>query len=403
MYKHPVLSLIISLLFFMNTGCNKTHNTDTHLQENLQKLLAQNLESYKAQFPGKTIGYGLYIKGPSANVYASSGFPEAMGENIHFRGASTTKTFTAGAILKLQMDGKLNIDDLIIANMPGKNEPYIPATAGYAIPNKNMITIRLLLQHRAGVFDVTNTDIPDTVDAPYAGQRYFDYVTEHQGEDHTFTFDEMIGVDAKNHLSYFVPGTAFHYSNTGYNLLAVIIERVSGKRYDQFLQDEFLTPLQLKHTTFPYLGTDQQMPAPYVPGWLKIGNEIIEFDKDNMSFAVSEGNILTTPADLANWAYALYGTNKIVNEDLHNQMIDVLPSYDVNVNYGLGTSTNPADIGMGHDGIIPAYITIMRYEPNSKSSYVLFSNFLNIDEVKSQVEVMHNIVSEAVKMVKTPQ
>ena len=399
MYKHSFLLLISSLLILINTGCEKTHPVDNHLQENLQNMLTGHLESYKAQFPDKTIGFGLYVKGPSGNVYASSGFPEEMGENIHFKGASTTKTFTAGAILNLQVKGKLNIDDLITDNIPGTNEPYIPATSEYAVPYKNKITIRLLLQHRAGVFDVTNTDIPDTVNAPYAGQRYFQYVLDHQGEDHTFTFAELISVAAKNHLSYFEPGKAFHYSNTGYNLLAVIIERVSGKRYSQFLQDEFLTPLQLKHTTFPYLGTDQQMPDPYEPSWLKIDNNLVEYDKDNMSFAVSEGNVLTTPADLANWAYALYGTNKIVNEDVHNQMIDVLPSYDVNVNYGLGTSAYPADIGYGHDGVRPAYITIMRYEPKSKSSYVLFSNFLNFDEVKKQADDMHEIVSEAVKAV----
>lgn len=399
MYKHSFLLLISSLLILINTGCEKTHPVDNHLQENLQNMLTGHLESYKAQFPDKTIGFGLYVKGPSGNVYASSGFPEKMGENIHFKGASTTKTFTAGAILNLQVKGKLNIDDLITDNIPGTNEPYIPATSEYAVPYKNKITIRLLLQHRAGVFDVTNTDIPDTVNAPYAGQRYFQYVLDHQGEDHTFTFAELISVAAKNHLSYFEPGTAFHYSNTGYNLLAVIIERVSGKRYSQFLQDEFLTPLQMKHTTFPYLGTDQQMPAPYLSGWLKMNNDFYEDDKDNLSFAVSEGNILTTPADLANWAYALYGTNKIVNEDLHNQMIDVLPSGDVNVNYGLGTSTFPEDIGMGHDGVRPAYITVMRYEPKTKSSYVLFCNFLNFDEVKNQVNDMHEMVSEAVKAV----
>lgn len=398
MYKRPFLTIIIILSFFTNSGFDKKNYTNEPLKEGLQKLLTQHLEPYKAQFPGKTIGYGLYIKGPTGDVYASSGFPEKMGMNIHFKGASTTKTFTAGAILKLQMEGKLNIDDLITANMPGKNEPYIPATDDYAIPYKNKITIRLLLQHRAGVFDVTNTDIPDSINAPYAGQRYFDYIINHEGKEHTFTFNELISVAAKNNLSYFEPGTAFHYSNTGYNLLAVIIERVSGKRYDRFLQDTFLTPLHLAHTTFPYLGSDNQMPSPYLPGWLRMKNEVIAYDEDNMSFAVSEGNVITTPADLANWAYALYGTNKIVSKDLHKQMIDVLPSYDVNVNYGLGTSTYPKDLGMGHDGIRPSYITIMRYEPISKSSYVLFSNFLNFDEVKKQANEMHDILIEAVKL-----
>ena len=400
MFKNSVLIMFSLLLILISTGCRNDVDTSGQLQENVQQMLTQRLEKYKTQFPGKEIGFGFYIKGPDGNVYASSGYPAAMGENVHFRGASTTKTFTAAAILKLQMMGKVNIDDLITANMPGTNEPYIPTTSNYAVPYKNKITIRLLLQHRAGVFDVTNSDIPSTVSAPYAGQRYVDYAKTLHGADHTFTFEELIGVDAANNLSYFEPGTAFHYSNTGYNMLAVIIERASGKKYGQFLKDEFVTPLQMTHTTFPDVGTDQKMPSPYLPSWLKLDNEIIKYDNDNMSSAVSEGNILTTPADLANWVYTLYGTNKIVNQDLHNQMIAVLPSGDVNVNYGLGTSTYPLDTGYGHDGVRPAYITVMRYEPNTKSSYVLFSNFLNFDQIGNQANDMHDMVSEAVKFVK---
>jgi D-alanyl-D-alanine carboxypeptidase len=90
----------------------------------------------------------------------------SYGDNIQFGAASSTKSFTAAGILKLHQQGKLNIDDLITANIPGTNQPYIPNTSGYAIPNKNRITIRLLLQHRAGVFDVTNDEIPDTTNAP---------------------------------------------------------------------------------------------------------------------------------------------------------------------------------------------------------------------------------------------
>ena len=155
----------------------------------------------------------------------------------------------------------------------------------------------------------------------------------------------------------------------------------------------------MNHTSFPHLGTDQQIPAPYEPGWLKINNSLIAYDKDNASFAVSEGNIISTTADLATWAYALYGTTKIVNEDLHKQMIDVLPSYDVNVNYGLGTTAYPEDLGYGHDGVRPAYMTIMRYHPGSKSSYVLFGNFLNFNAAVSQGNDMHQVVREAIAAV----
>jgi D-alanyl-D-alanine carboxypeptidase len=394
-------------LLVINSGITKDNYQDKQkLKEDLQKILDHHLTNYNAKFPGKTIGFGLYVKGAGnsdhPNVYVSSGFPEEYGDAIQFRGASTTKSFTAAAILKLYQQGKLNIDDFITDTIPGTNEPYIPATSIYDIPYKDKITIRLLLQHRAGVFDITNSPVPDTVNAPHAGKKYVDYIEAQQGEDHTFTIPEMIAVVSGNHLSYFEPGTSFHYSNTGCHLLAVILERVSGKRYDQFMQDEFLTPLQLNHTHFPYLGTDQSMPSPYVKSWLHMNDSLIEIDKDNVSPIVADGNIVTTPADLVTWANNLYGSTTILNAELHEQMITGLQTYEEHVIYGLGTEMNPPDIGFGHNGAHPAYMTIMRYHPETNASYVLMCNFWDfnsIEDLKKQGGDMNNIVREAIQAV----
>ncbi len=159
----------------------------------------------------------------------------------------STEAFTEAAILKLQKQGKLNIDDFIVANIPGTNDPYLPNTANFAIPYKEVITIRQLLDHRAGVFDVTTTPILSTVKAPYAGENYIVYLQQAHGQAYKASYEEMIAVVAKHKLSYFKPGAGFHYSTTGYNLLAVIIERISGKSLHQFFHDEFLNPLAMKN------------------------------------------------------------------------------------------------------------------------------------------------------------
>src|SRR5690606_12280183 len=117
---------------------------------------------------------------------------------------------------------------------------------------------------RGGVFDVGNKDIPATANAPYAGMRYGDWIEDTQGELHTFTLDELVGVVAKNQLVGGVPGEAYRYSNTGYSLLAKIIEQVSGKRYAQFVHDELLLPNGLNDTTFPDDGRTQNLPAPFL-------------------------------------------------------------------------------------------------------------------------------------------
>src|SRR4028119_168397 len=171
--------LFIFIVLIINSGCKKNPISKLYLEQNLQRIVDKNLAQYKTKFPGKPIGFGLYLKeggsgGKSQSgrdVYVSSGFPKEYGDHIHFRGASTTKSFTAAAILKLRQQNKINLDDFITDKIPGTNESYIPATSGYAVPYKDKITIRLLLQHRAGVFDVTNTDIPKTANVPYAGKR----------------------------------------------------------------------------------------------------------------------------------------------------------------------------------------------------------------------------------------
>ena len=73
--------------------------------------------------------------------------PAGVDQNTHFRIASNTKTFTSAAIMLLNQQGLLNIDDTIVSNIPGTANPYVPATAQYDIPNKASITIRRLSSH----------------------------------------------------------------------------------------------------------------------------------------------------------------------------------------------------------------------------------------------------------------
>src|SRR5690625_3842226 len=254
--KHTLLITIISLLTFVS-GCKKDDNVNhSHSQqiEEVQALINRYTHDFQTEMSNPEVGIGLYVLGDDYDFYVSSGFPETYGENIHFRIASNTKTFTAASILKLYQEGKLNIDDFITDLIPGTNEPYVPDTDNYNVPYKEEITIRDLLLHRTGVFDVTNNPIPPTVNAPYAGTYYIDYIKDTQGENHTFTFEELISVVAEHQISDFVPGQQFHYSNTGYNILGTIIERVSGKRMHAYLESEFFNPLQLRDTYSPYLG-----------------------------------------------------------------------------------------------------------------------------------------------------
>lgn len=354
-------TLLLLLSFCISVSCTKEQQVSAIDEAPYQAILEQKSKSNEALTSGKEYGFGLYIKGEQLDLYVSADLPEAEQENINFRGASTTKTFTAAVIFKLQQLGKLHIDDRLVDPIPGTKEPYLPNTPEYAVPYKEVITIRQLLNHRAGIFDVTKTPILSTVDAPYAGGNYIAYQHGISGLTHTFTFEEMIAVVAKHKLSYFAPNTAFHYSNTGYNLLAVIIERVSGKPLHQFLQEEFHA-LGMKDTFIP----------PY--------------SRDNFPSAISEGNIVTTPKDLSTWAYHLYATNKVLDEQHLQEMIAMMPTNEQYVIYGSGAA-------------LPGYISTMCYHPATKKTYLVFSTFFNDDDFPQQAEDMDAIISAAIKKV----
>lgn len=392
--------LFLSILL-TTVGCknddSRNNQQDTKLEE-IQAVIDSYNNEFQSNIPDTTIGIGLYVLGDDQEFYVSSGFPEEYGENIHFRVASNSKTFTAAAILKLHQEGKLNIDDFITDPIPGTEEPYVPNTDSYNVPYKNQITIRDLLLHRTGVFDVTNNPVPETVDAPYAGEYYIDYIKNLNGEDHTFSFEELISVNAQHQISDFPPGEEFHYSNTGYNMLGVIIENVSGKRMHEYLEDEFFVPLELENTHSPHLGTDQQIPSPYTVSYVRIDGEIIEIDKDNLSSAISEGQIISTPKSLAKWGKALYGSNEVLNPDVHAMMIDGQPADEDHGFYGLGTQVYPTDLGYGHDGARLAYMSTMRYHPESNRTYVIFTNHLNVDDFLGEANALYDALRGVIEI-----
>ncbi|MDD4183346.1 MAG: protease inhibitor I42 family protein, partial [Candidatus Omnitrophica bacterium] len=212
------------------------HVTDAEIisgsiKPEFSEILKNEWQAYKSNKPNFIGGLCMQILSPRGNYFIATDMADNMTNAYHFRIASVTKTFTAAGIMLLNQRGALNIDDKITDNIPGKGIPYLPDTADYDVPYKKDITIRMLLMHRAGIFDISNNNIPDNEfshNQPYVNQSYIDYM-EKKDANHTFTFDELVGVKARNRLSFFKPGTTYHYSDTGYSMLGKIIERVSGK------------------------------------------------------------------------------------------------------------------------------------------------------------------------------
>ncbi|MDD4644569.1 MAG: serine hydrolase, partial [Bacteroidales bacterium] len=347
------------------------------LKSHLRKTKADN-----HNYPG---GFALQVLYPGGEAFVTAGMG-GPGNNIHFRAASNTKTLTSTAILLLAERGKIDLNQRITDTMPKSRKTYLPDGPEYAIPFKNEITILQLLQHRAGVFDVSNFNVPDTVtaDVRYKGKNYVEFVLENHPS-HTFTFEELISVNATCGLYDFRPGTGYHYSNTGYSILGKIIERVSGKTYCQFIRDEILEPMGMRSSSMPEAGNEQQLPQPFAAGYVQLEDEVINATESNISANVAEGNMVTTPDDLAKFLRSLLrGEGVLSSTWVNSVMMNVIPTQPVsNSAYGCGiTFTN--NLGYGHNGAHAGYLSQMVYDPQTDITLVIFTNTWDMtDEVTS--------------------
>jgi CubicO group peptidase (beta-lactamase class C family) len=187
-----------------------------------------------------------------------------------FEAGSVSKQFTAAAVLLLAADGKLALDDRV-----RKYVPELPEAAA-------AITIRQILSHTSGLRDWgTVTGI--------AGWR--------RGT-RAITHDDVLDIIRRQRALNFAPGTQWSYSNSGYNLAAIIVERVSGRSFPDFTRDRILKPLGMTHSSWrdDYTRVVKGRATAYDPA--EGGGYTSDMDVENIY-----GNccLLTTVGDLLRW------------------------------------------------------------------------------------------------------
>ncbi|MDB5241294.1 MAG: hypothetical protein JWP57_1919 [Spirosoma sp.] len=382
----PLLVFTVLLVGFMLQTCTlQDHGLvqPGNTQARLQQLTDSLFNHFSAKWGIKQGGIFMRVSNPRGSYLVSTNINPAVQENSHYRVASISKTFTAAAIMRLYQEKQLLLD------VPITN--YLPNTPAYNIPNKDKITIRLLLQHRAGVFDITNQDIPTSVNQPYAGKRYYDFIRQgdktHKGDDtHTFTYDEEFTVISDNHLVNHEPGTQFHYSNSGYHILARIVEGRTNMSFNDYITQTFIQPLKLTNTYGVVLGTDQRMKNPFIDSFLyffPVGpdRQTITTIEDNMSGLIADGHVVSTPADISRWMELLISGQAGVSLENVNEMKKMLPGDEGNERYGLGLTFDEG-LGYGHDGFQPTYLSRLRYNPDTKTTVLVVATFAYIKDPK---------------------
>lgn len=374
-------------------GGSPTNMGPVLVQSKMQKMLDEKFAAYRTanNLPDDS-GILVHLQTPTGTWTAAAGFPDGANQNRHYRIASVSKTFTAASIMLLDQQGKLRIDDTLTDMIPGTTDPYLPDTDGCNIPFKAQTTIRQILSHRAGIYDIYNDPVPASSVFPYRGQIYGDYVRQ-SDPNHQFTLDELIGVVAANQLYYTDAerDNGYHYSDTGYSVLARIVERVSGKSYDRYIADNFLTPMGLSETSAPWSGYDTTIPAPFFKGYSRTDGAFFETVEFNMSDQVGPGNIISTPADMATWARKLLSGRGPLSRE---QVIRMATVAEGNKTYGLGLGNTV--VGVGHSGAHPGYVNLVSYNPRDDVSVVVVTPFIDYGKkMDAHLELLLGVATEA--------
>ncbi|NUY81949.1 serine hydrolase [Flavobacterium sp. MAH-1] len=342
--------IFLSLLAFLM----KANAQDTRVQkiDSLFSVLAA-----KQEFNGNVLiaekGNVIYRKSFGLR---DEGQKLPLTDNSIFELASVSKQFTAMGIVLLEQKGKLEYDDAL--------SKYIPELFFY-----KDVTIRQLLNHTGG--------LPD----------YMQLVGTKGDTTKINTNKDIIALFAKEKpQALFTPGSKFEYSNTGYALLASVIEKASGKTYAAFLADNIFKPLKMENTFVYNRRLAPRKIADYAYGYVYDASQkkVLPDNDPNNNYVVcldgivGDGAINSTTTDLLKWDRALYTEKLVSKKSLHLVFTPPVLPNDEKTSYGFGWMIAKFDdYGRiaNHSGGWPGYVTfIERHTDNDKTIIVLQNN-----------------------------
>ena len=316
--------------------------------EQIEKLLS-TYEEY-GQFNGSV------LVSDNGKVIYKKGFGMANMEwdipnqpNTKHRLGSITKQFTAMLILQLVAEGKLDLQEPITKYLPD----YPRATG-------DIITTHHLLTHTSGIPNYT------------AFPKFFKDLSRDP-----YTPEEFVKIFADKALG-FTPGEKFSYSNSGYFLLGVIVEKLSGKTYEQMLEDKIFTPLDMNDSGYDNHGDILKNRA---TGYEKQGKNYINSSYLDMTIPYAAGSLYSTVEDLYKWDQALYTTTILPKEYMAMYFKPYIPAFG-KAHYAYGWAVGYVKIGqstdsiytIGHGGGINGFNTNISRATSDNSLIVLLNN-----------------------------
>ncbi|MFE6398071.1 serine hydrolase domain-containing protein [Streptomyces alboflavus] len=273
---------------------------------------------------GKLPGVAAKVRDSKGKWSATAGFADIATHRErstaeHFRGASITKTFIATVLLQLEAEGKLSLEDTVERWLPG-----LVQGNGY---DGSTITLRSLLNHTSGIANYTD----DPVIAHASSGLGF---PTHRYD--TYTPEELVAAALKQ-PPHSRPENSPAYSNTGYVIAGMVIEKATGHSYAQEVTRRIINPLGLHGTSFP--GSTPQLPAPHPVGYSRLHQdapdaEAIDATEQNMTWLGAAGDIISTAGDLNRFQHALLRGALLPRAQM-KEMLREVPDGEA-TGYGLG-------------------------------------------------------------------
>ncbi len=263
-----------------------------------------------------------------------------------FKIASITKQFTAIAILQLMEQGKLRLDDEITHFL-----------SDYPVESSK-ITIEHLLTHTSGIQDYAS--MKDTV----------------QRGKIDFTPIQMIRY-FQNEPKRFPPGTRYEYSNSNYFLLGYIIEKITGKTYQQYLEENFFQPLNMSNS---YYASDARVIKNRAAGYSIKEKRIENAEFLSMTGPYAAGGIMSTVEDLFKWNQALYSYKLVKKQTLEKALTryKLVNGSEIRYGYGFRFGFIQESPSIWHGGLINGFMSMAMYLPKEDVFVTVLSNCNNV-------------------------
>ena len=310
--------------------------------ERIDAVVQQHVRAPGAVGMSVAVARGETLVYAKTHGFADLEFAVNANEETMFRIGSITKQFTAAAILKLAERGKLSIDDPLTRFLPDY------PTHGHEI------TLRHLLTHTSGV--PSYTELREW--APHRPQRLSD--------------EEMVALWKDKPLD-FAPGERWNYSNSGYYLLGMIVAKVSGKDYAEFLREAFFDPLQLTRTRYD---SSEELLLNRAQGYAYEQERFWNDALLDMGQPGAAGGLISTAGDLVKWQLALVNGRALSKASYEEMTLPFMLVDGKETNYGLGLQldTQAGQPCIWHGGGINGFNSVLMYFPEAKFSVAAISN-----------------------------